>query len=1138
MWQPFLKAMSMPGLVNPPVPERENGMATLKRSFQFSDKRRALLKARLHSEGVSPGSELGIEPVDRAGPHPLSYAQQRMWILNQLEPGSPAYNFPAGIRLRGVLDISVLERCLNEIVRRHATLRTTFSEVNGLPVQCVSAELKVLLPLIDLRAKSPAEQTHALQELVGVDVLHPFDLGRGPLLRLKLARLADDEHLLIVTFHHIVSDGWAFSLFLNELGALYEAFSLGKPPELPDLKVHYTDFARWQRDPRRSEAIDSQLAYWKENLAGAPAVLDLPADRPRPAVPTHRGARYFFALSKPLSDGLQELSRREGATLFMTLLAGLNVLLHRYTGRTDIVVGSPVAARNRSEIEGLLGFFLNMLVLRTDLSGSPGFKEVLGRVRAAALGAYAHQDVPFERLVEELHLKRELSIPPLFQVMFVLQSRVPEPLRASGLTMTAENLDRPAATCDLTVHLAETPGGLEGFIEYSTELFDERTIAQFARHLRALLGAIMADPESEIDGLSYLSNEEVRRTLYEWNATQVEEPLHRTIPDLFETQVERTPDAIAVIHGNRVLSYCGLNARANQLARYLQRLGVGPEVLVGICLPRSIDMVVGILAALKAGGAYVPLDPAYPKERLGFVLKDANARVLLTAHKYLPEFSNQGQYVLCLESIGEALDQECASNPGGAATPENLAYVIYTSGSTGRPKGVAIEHRRTAAFMDWGRKTFSSQELAGVLFSTSICFDLSVFELFVPLSCGGKVIVASDALELKDIAAKQRVTLLNTVPSAMRELLRNEAVPDTVAVVNLAGEVLTGKLVEAIYASTAVKRVYNLYGPTEDTTYSSGAIIGREERGEPHIGRPLSNKMLYILDRKLQPVPAGVTGDLYIGGSGLARGYLRRPDLSAERFIPNPFSNVPGDRMYGTGDLARHLPDGNIAYVGRADQQVKIRGYRIELGEIESVASRHPSASAAVVVVRSNKDGVQDLVLYVGRKDQGICTRGKVRQFLIERLPGYMIPSTIVVLDALPLTPNGKIDRRALPDPDEEPGAPGEFTGPRTDIERELASIWSNLLNRKQIGMHDNFFEIGGHSLLATQMISRIRHAFHLEIPIRALFESPTISELAAVMDAQAPHGMPGGEMDAILSEIESITDSEAAAMLHKGGSV
>ena len=1110
-------------------------MPLVKRSFFLSDKKRELLQAALRAKGIDAEPNGRIEPGVLSGPIPLSFAQQRLWVIHQVEPESPAYNFPASVRFRGKLDVAVLENALNEIVRRHAMLRTTFSEVNGSPAQMIAPELHVSLPCVDFRGISHSVQKIALETLVERDVLEPFDLEHGPLLRLKLAQLGDDEHVLIITFHHIVSDGWAFSIFVRELGQIYEAFSQGKSSPLPELEIQYADFARWQREWKEKQTDPAHLAYWKAKLAEVPQVMELPTDRPRPAAPTYRGVRHFFTLPKALTESLRELGSREGATLYMTLLAGLNVMLHRYTGRQDIVVGSPVASRNRSEIEGLIGFFLNMLVLRNDLSGSPNFKDVVKRVRATALEAFEHQETPFEQLVEELQPKRELNVSPLFQVMFVLQSRAMAPIQLGNLSLAPESVNRPASVCDLTFQLAETDEGLDGFIEYSTDLFDERTIVQMAAHLQAILTALCAQPERNVSEIPYLSHVETRQIIVDWNPSRPDKIPDRTITELIEAQVECSPDSVAIAHGSQSLTYRELNARANRLANHLRRLGVGPEVLVAICQTRSLDMVISILAVLKAGGAYVPLDPAYPRERLQVVLNDSQARVVLTEQKLLAEISDGKRFVVCQESIASLLREESAENLDRLATPANLSYVIYTSGSTGRPKGVAIEHRRASAFVQWAISTFSREELSGVFFCTSICFDLSIFEIFAPLASGGTILLAANALELNEVAAKHRVTLLNTVPSAMRELLRTNAVPDSVRTVNLAGEALPGSLVESIYASTSVERVYNLYGPTEDTTYSSGAVIESDACGEPPIGRPLTDKSLYILDSRLQPVPVGVCGELYIAGSGLARGYLGRPELTAERFVPNPFSTAPGERMYRTGDIARFLPDGNVAYLGRADHQVKIRGFRIELGEIEAVVSRHPAIGTCVVTVHTDAYGAKELVLHAARKS-GACDSSELRRFLSSRVPAYMIPSTINVLDAMPLTPNGKIDRRALHDSMRTQQAiiADDPAMPRNALEHGLFEIWKNLLNKKQFGIHDNFFEIGGHSLLATQVISRIRRDYSVELPIRSIFEAPTIAGLGALIQAKQAEEISPDDLAAMLSEIEKISDHDAAALLRQ----
>ena len=894
---------------------------------------------------------------------PMSYAQRRLWFIDQLEPGTSTYNTPFVLRLTGQLNFQALQKSVNELLRRHEVLRANFRTVKGSPAQVINPPQEVELPLLDLSGVPDAEREQRFLETARKEADRPFNLARDRMVRTSLVRLREDEHVLLMLTHHIVTDGWSRGVVIRELSALYEAFSAGKPSPLPDLPLQYTDFAVWQNEYLQGEVLEKQLSYWKQQLADAPASLELPIDRPRPAIGTFNGATFSSSIASSLAAKLKALSQQESATLFMTLLAAFNVLLCRYTRQDDIVVGSPIANRNRAEIEPLIGFFVNTLVLRTDLSGHPSFREVLSRVRETALGAYAHQDLPFEKLVEELRPERSLSHNPLFQVLFVLQNAPREALKRSQLTMRPVDIDRRTAKFDLSLFLWEKKGELACAYEYNCDLFEPDTIARIDGHFHKLLQGIAANPDARISDYELLTDEERGRVLVELNQTATPCPVS-CIHEHFEAQVLRTPDATALIAQEQRVTYADLNRRANQLAHYLRKLGVGPEVLVGICMERSPEMLVGILGILKAGGAYVPLDPAYPKDRLAFALQDCQAPVLLTQERLRDILPANDAKIVRLDADWETISGESEQNPAPQAVPTNLAYLIYTSGSTGRPKGVAIEHRSTSTFLSWAQSVFTRQELAGVLFSTSICFDLSVFEMFVPWSVGGKVILAENALELPTLAAAREVTLINTVPSAIAELLRMEGVPDSVTTVNLAGEPLPRSLVQQIYACKTIQRVYNLYGPTEDTTYSTFVLVPNDDSAVT-IGRPIANTQAYILDAHLQPVPVGVPGELFLGGEGLARGYFGRPELTQEKFIPNPFSREPDARLYRTGDLARYLPDGNILFLGRIDHQVKIRGFRIELGEIESVLNQHPGVRQSLAMVREDDIGNKQIVAYL-----------------------------------------------------------------------------------------------------------------------------------------------------------------------------
>ena len=886
---------------------------------------------------------------------PVSFAQQRLWFLDQLEPGSPFYNLPQVISIKGTLNVDALRRTLNEIVNRHEALRTTFAAGPDGPKQIITKTLTLTVPVIDLTHLPESEHDSTIATLAREEARRPFDITTDPLLRASLLILNSNTHVLFFTMHHIVSDGWSLGVLFRELGAIYEAFTAGKLSPLSPLPIQYADFAVWQREALQGPALQRQLDYWKAKLTDASPALELPSDKTRPMIQQFNGAQKVRYLSPGLTQKLKSISTEHRVTLFMTLLATFKVLLWRYTKQADIVVGSPIANRTRAETEDLIGFFVNTLVLRTDLSGNPTFAELLQRVKKVALGAYDHQDLPFERLVEEVSPERVPGRNPLFQVSFVLQNATGSLLELSDLILERLDVDSGTAKFDLSLSILEIAGRLKTTWEYNTDLYEAERIERMMDHFEVLLEAVVAEPDSRIAELPLLTMSEREQVLVEWNQTGAAYPGEKCIQELFETQAERTPTATAVVDEKQRLTYAELDRRANQLAWRLRREGVGCESLVAVCLERSVDLVVALLGILKAGGAYVPLDPSYPQPRLRFMLEDTQAEVILTEQHLaarLPQVS--GKQIL-LDGEREQLAEESDERPRRLSRPESLGYVIYTSGSTGRPKGVAIEHRSTVTLLQWAQRVYGAKELAGVLASTSVCFDLSVFELFLPLSVGGTVVIAEDALQLASGKWGVELSLINTVPSAMAELLRLECVPASVRVVNLAGEPLSQMLVQQLYEQSGIERVYDLYGPTEDTTYSTYALRSATETAT--IGRPIANTQVYLLDALLQPVPIGVAGELYLGGAGLARGYLQRPELTAEKFIPNPYG-AAGTRLYRTGDLARYLADGKLQYLGRSDQQVKVRGYRIELGEIEAAINEHPAVRESVVVMQG--DGLSD----------------------------------------------------------------------------------------------------------------------------------------------------------------------------------
>ncbi|MGB3534215.1 MAG: amino acid adenylation domain-containing protein, partial [Microcoleaceae cyanobacterium] len=1056
-------------------------------------------------------SKLKIKPLQRITREenlPLSFAQQRQWFLAQLEPDSPFYNIPGAVRIEGELNINILEQSLNTVIHRHEVLRTNFLTVEGKPKIVISPSLQFKLPVIDITELPKSIQQSYIKNLIKQEAQYPFSLYSDSLLRVKIIKKSPTIYVILMTLHHIISDEQSVIILIREVARLYESLSQAQHNSLAPLPIQYIDFAAGQRQHLQGEVLENQLAYWRQQLEGIPTVLELPTDYTRPAVQSFRGAKETFQLSLEQSQTIKTLSQQFGCTLFMTLLAVFKTLLYRYTASEDIVVGSPIANRNSTETENLIGFFANTLALRTHLTRNLTFEQLLQQVREVALGAYAHQYLPFEQLVEELQPQRDLSYTPLFQVMFVWQNAAIQPMQLSTLNWHLIENENNTAKFDLTLYMAETVDGLVGKFEYNTDLFKPETIQRLIDNFQTLISGIIAKPQQKIYNLPLLPATEQQKLLYEWNQTK-QEVQEICLHQLFETQVEQTPHATALIFENQCLTYQQLNNRANQLAHYLQKLGVKPEVRVGICVKRSDKMIVAMLAILKAGGTYVPLDPAYPQERLSFMLEDAEVAVLLTQNIENLELINSFKNVIDLENDWEKISSELTTNPSNKVILENLAYVIYTSGSTGQPKGVAITHSSSATFIEWAKNIFTNEQLAGVFASTSICFDLSVFEIFSPLSIGGKIILGENALQLPTLPHSEEVTLINTVPSAARELLRINAIPQSVKTVNLAGEALSNELVQQLYQQQQIQQVFNLYGPSEDTTYSTFVLTEAGSVQTPSIGRPITNTQVYILDSYLQPVPVGVPGELYLGGSGLARGYLNHPELTAEKFIPNPFIQKNREnktnRLYKTGDLVRYLPDGKIEYLGRLDNQVKIRGFRIELGEIEASLVKNNHVSQVVVSAWEDQAKNKRLVAYIVPKSKAENLTSdlpnELRHFLKEKLPDYMIPSVFMMLESLPLTPNGKIDRKALPLPEIQPIERQQgYTKPQTEKEKQLAKIWSQILRVNQISVNDNFFELGGDSILAIQVVSQANQA-GLKITPKSIFKYQTLADLAATAE-------------------------------------
>jgi amino acid adenylation domain-containing protein/non-ribosomal peptide synthase protein (TIGR01720 family) len=1069
----------------------------------------AILALLRKADGVTSSAALPLKPVERSRDLPLSFAQQRLWFLNQLGTGS-AYNIPLAIRLSGLPNIKALEDSLNEIIRRHEALRTTFRASGGRPVQVIAEKISLEMPLIDLSGQPKAERELAAKRLASNEAMRRFDFVKGPLFNAALIRLSEDEHILLLTMHHIITDGWSMSVFTAELATLYKAYCIGEASPLAALPIQYADFAHWQREWLQGEILENQVSYWRKQLEGVP-VLQLLTDRPRPSVQTYEGARRNIALSPTLTAALHDLCRRQGVTLFMTMLAAFQTLLFRYTGQEDIVVGSPIANRNRTEIEGLIGFFVNSLAMRTDLSGNPTFSELIRRVQGVALGAYEHQDLPFEKLVERLNPERDMSHNPLFQIMFAIQSLSVEELQLPGLTLSPFSIERVTASFDIELHLWEKPEGLSGMVVYNIDLFDDATIARLVGHYETLLESIVADPDQRISDVQILSDTERKQVLVGWNDTSNYYPNDKCIHHLFEEQVESTPDAVAVVFKNQQLTYQQLNQRANQLAHHLLSLGVGPEVPVGICVERSLEMLVGLLAILKAGGAYVPLDPNYPHERLSYLLSDSGIGVLVTNHQLFASVASPNVQKVYMDREWGAIEQHSQDNLEVRLGSDNLAYVIYTSGSTGFPKGVLVEHRNVVRLFTATQSWYEFNANDVWTNHHSIAFDFSVWEIWGALLYGGRLVIvpywsSRDPQRFYDLLCKEKVTVLNQTPSAFRQLMEIEKSDGRQAelylrLVIFGGETLEPKSLKPWFEKYGDQspQLVNMYGITETTVHVTYRPLTSKDVNSSRsaIGRPIPDLQMYILDDNFQPAPIGVKGEMFVGGAGVARGYLNRHQLSKERFIANPFSDQGEGRLYKTGDLARYLPNGEIEYLGRKDNQVKIRGFRIELGEIESALNTHPQVQQAVVIAREDIPGNKQLVAYVVSSSDAVSTN-ELRELIKSKLPEYMVPSAFIPLDILPLTANGKVDRQALPAPDGETKREDGYLEPRTEIEQTLAKIWQELLLKEQIGIDENFFEIGGDSILSIQVVSRAKNS-GIQITAKQIFQNQTIADLATV---------------------------------------
>src|SRR5579885_1355294 len=1085
----------------------------LKRRAELSAGKQALLQKRLKRVEIEDAPP-AIPSISKRSPEaliPLSFAQERLWFIQELEPDNPFYNELIAMRMSGSLDLPALASAIDAVVQRHELLRTTFARCEGQVVQHIEPGLPADagFPLIDFQAIPLARREEEIQRCSRQYAQEPFHLTDGVLWRMLLLRVSPTQHVMVVVVHHLICDGWSISLFMRDLAVCYAAACQGEQIALPELPFQYADYVLWQRQWLQGPVQEQQLAYWRKQLASIPPMLELPTDRPRPPVPSYQGGRLAIHIPHALRQALNVLAQREGMTLFMLLATALAILLERYSHQEDILIGTPIAGRTHDGLEHLFGLFLNTLVIRTDLLGDPTIQQLLRRVRAVALDAYAHQDIPFEKLVEELHPQRSLSHSPFFQVTLGLQ-HLPEPQQVKHLTFTPFNVDNGRIKFDLTLLLQEKGQELSGELEYNSDLWDMATMQQFLARWLRILQAMVQDLQQHISQVALLDDQERHQLLEEWNATAHPLPDQPFVHLRLEEQAERIPDAVALVSEKLALTYAELNERANQLAHRLRAYGVGPEVLVGVYMGRSVEQVLSILAILKAGGAYVPLDTSYPQERIAYMLRDSSMPLVLTLESWrgqLPAYRGQ---VLCVDSDA-SLERQSRENLSWQYAATNAMYVLYTSGSTGMPKGSVNSHQSVYNYLHWKIEVAQITEQDRVLLKTPVNFDASTVELFTPLMVGATQVIARpeghrDSAYLVEILREQEISLTHFVPSMLQLLLDEPEVEQcrSLRYIVSGGEVLTTQLYRR-FASRLATRVHNNYGPTETSVTSTAWFAGPDCDGQQvPIGRPVYNTEILLLDRNLRLVPVGVSGEIYIGGIGRARGYFGQPGLTAERFVPHPYSSSPGARLYKTGDLARYRADGVLEYQGRIDGQVKLRGMRIELGEIESVLRRHPAVQEAAVIVQQDEQIEPRLVAYVVPAQEHLPEINVLRAFLQEHLPTHMVPAVFAELESFPLTPNGKLDRSALPAPDQGQVAhQGEFVAPRTRTEEQLVAIWSQLLGLERVSVEDNFFVIGGHSLLATRLLFRIQQSFQVELPLRRVFELETLAEMAADIDAR-----------------------------------
>jgi len=1065
------------------------------------------IKAHLRAVGAhdAESGAMPITPIPRQPLMPVSHTQQRLWFLKKMEPNSSAYNIPTATWMRGKLDLPTLERSLNDLVARHESLRTRFVEVDGSPRAVIEPASRIELVRIDMTHVPPEQHESEAKRVVAEFAQRPFNLEVAPLLHVALIRLAPELHVSCFVVDHIVSDGISLGILSLDFHALYTAYINGTVPRLPPLTVQYADYAEWDRRWLAAGTLERQLAFWKKELGGSLPVLQLPTDRPRPRLQTHNGSQVRLNLEPKFVAELKTAARSENVTLFMLMLGAWQVLIHRYTGEEDLPIGSAVANRNRPEVERVVGFFANNIVLRGNASGNPTVRELLLRVRDTALNGYAHQDMPFDLLVNALATRRDLEHSPLFQVMFVLNSLPLSKLEVPGLEGEPLTFESGTSRFELSLDAFDMPDGMKIVLEYNTDLFEPASMERLLAHYHRLLQGFIADRGVRISDVPMLTEREGTQILGAWNQTAASFSSQSAVHQLFEAQAARNPEALAVICGSKSLSYAQLNQRANQLARHLQQLGVGADTLVGLSMDRSVEMVVGMLGILKAGGAYVPLDPGFPRDRIELMVRDSALDIVVTQELIAETLPGTHVRQVRIDTDWREIERQAHTNLTPVAHASNLAYVIYTSGSTGIPKGVQLEHRSVVNFLETMHREPGIGADDRLLAVTTLSFDIAGLEIFGPLTAGGSVIIAEratalDGIRLAELIESADATILQATPATWRVLLESGWTGKADLKMLCGGEALPRDLADRLLPLGG--ELWNMYGPTETTIWS---LVERVWPGEMHpgIGRPIANTQVYILDAARRPVPVGVPGELYIGGDGLARGYLKRPELTAERFVPDPFNTTPNARMYRTGDLARWRADGTVQCLGRADHQVKIRGYRIEPGEIEAMLAKHADVVQNVVVARADSTGEHRLVAYVIARAGVTLDPADLRRFLAQDLPDYMVPSTYVALEQFPLTPNGKIDRKALPDPGMSVLAVStSYAAPATDTESTVAAIWQEVLNVPRVGRNDNFFDLGGHSLLVVQVQSRIQKKLGRVLPIVEFFQHPTVTTLAARLNS------------------------------------